>query len=72
MTATLALSTHVVDYSAFWADAINRGLWCTACREKFCGYRWGADGMVISCDCPCVCHRKAPDRDSDGHKLKAA
>lgn len=72
MTADLALSTHVVDYNEFWADAVRRGLFCVICREKFRGQRWPHDQMLISCDCPCMCHRHAENRDSDGHLLGAA
>lgn len=68
MTADLALSAHVVDYDEYWADAVRRGFFCVICREQFRGQRWyGGGQMLISCDCPCICHR----RDPDGHKLVA-
>ena len=69
MTAEVALSTHIVDYDEYWAGAVRRGLFCVICRERFRGQRWYDDQMLISCECPCMCHRHAADRDADGHLL---
>lgn len=68
MTTSAALSTHVVPADQGLLDAVDAGLSCVVCREQFRSFLWPHEQMLISCDCPCICHRHAADRDSDGVK----